>query len=84
MVCSKPQFLSDIEAFNAFHSSACVLLYRAPLKGNGLPTSKLLYVIDPAFYSLSIVILRLGDLGLHFVSEGCLLVKVTALYPFNT
>ena len=61
-------------------------------EGNGLPTSKLLYVIDPAFYSLSIVILRPGDLGLHFVqstevevvSEGCLLVKVTALYPFNT
>ena len=26
VVCSKPQFLSDIEAFNAFHSSACVLL----------------------------------------------------------
>ena len=32
VVCSKPQFLSDIEAFNAFHSSACVLLYRAPLR----------------------------------------------------
>ena len=49
-------------------------------------------MIDPAFYSLSIVILRPGDLGLHFVqstevevvSEGCLLVKVTAPYHFNS
>ena len=32
MVCSKPQFLSDIEAFNVFHSSACVL---PPLRGRG-------------------------------------------------
>ena len=27
-------------------------------------------MIDPAFYSLSIVILRPGDLGLHFVQSN--------------
>ena len=31
VVIAKPQFLSDSEALIAFHSSACVLLYRAPL-----------------------------------------------------
>ena len=48
-------------------------------------------MIDPAFYSLLIVILRPDDLGLHLVqstevgveSEGCLLVKVITLYPFD-
>ena len=57
VVIAKPQFLSDSEALIAFHSSACVLLYRAKLANILSYSTYSSYLLNETFRMIVVILL---------------------------